>query len=282
MTVVGDDELVSGGKGEELEHTRQAEWLAERYVPAALNVEKIYLMEYPAVRTASISGVTKPQASAAFIERVNQGSLIVNFIGHGADELLTHENIFNLSTDFDKIQNARRYALWIASTCEFAYWDQPQKQSFAEYLVNAPARGAIGMISSTRLVYSSENATLNYNFFNYLFNGYEASGRVARVGDALMLAKRGSSASQLNNEKFVLLGDPAMRLAACYRAGRYPPPGATAGLTHYTVRAAWRGRAPQQDFDAHCCCGSSTPQAAPASEGRASIQPGNTIFRGTA
>ncbi|HOH06255.1 MAG TPA: type IX secretion system sortase PorU [bacterium] len=291
VTVVGDDELVSGGKGEELEHTRQAEWLAERYVPAALNVEKIYLMEYPAVRTASISGVTKPQASAAFIERVNQGSLIVNFIGHGADELLTHENIFNLSTDFDKIQNARRYALWIASTCEFAYWDQPQKQSFAEYLVNAPARGAIGMISSTRLVYSSENATLNYNFFNYLFNGYEASGRVARVGDALMLAKRGSSASQLNNEKFVLLGDPAMRLAAPrYRASVDTlSPGATLqALTHYTVKGSVaRAGASWQDFDGTLLLrvfDARKPRTY-TSEGGASINyilPGNTIFRGTA
>jgi len=291
VTIVGDDELVSGGKGEELEHTRQAEWLAERYVPAALNVEKIYLMEFPAVRTASISGVTKPQASAAFIDRVNQGSLIVNFIGHGADELLTHENIFNLSTDFDKVQNARRYALWIASTCEFAYWDQPQKQSFAEYLVSATGRGAIGMISSTRLVYSSENATLNYNIFNYLFSGYESSGKVARVGDALMLAKRGSSASQLNNEKFVLLGDPAMRLAAPrYRASVDTlSPGATLqALTHFTVKGSVvKEGASWQDFDGTLqlrVFDARKPRTY-VSEGGSTVNyilPGNTIFRGTA
>jgi hypothetical protein len=291
VTIVGDDELVSGGKGEELEHTRQAEWLAEHHVPASLNVEKIYLMEYPAVRTASISGVTKPQAKEAFIDRINQGSLVINFIGHGADELLTHENILNLSTDFDKIQNSQRYALWIASTCEFAYWDQPQKQSFAEYLVNAAGRGAMGMISSTRLVYSSENAALNYNLFTRLFNGYESTGLVARIGDAVMLAKKSSSASQLNNEKFVFLGDPAMRLEAPrYRAtvDTLMPGRTLQALTHFSVKGSMRrDESPWDNFTGTLLLrvfDARKPRLY-TSEGGSTIDyilPGNTIFRGAA
>ncbi|HNW58782.1 MAG TPA: type IX secretion system sortase PorU [bacterium] len=291
VTIVGDDELVSGGKGEEVEHTRQAEWLAEHYVPASLNVEKIYLMEYPAVRTASISGVTKPQASEAFINRINQGSLLINFIGHGADELLTHENIFNLATDFAKVQNSQRYALWVASTCEFAYWDQPQKQSFAEYLVNAAGRGAIGMISSTRLVYSSENASLNYNLFNQLFLSYESTGKVARIGDAFMLAKRTSSASLLNNEKFVLLGDPAMRLEAPqYRAtvDTLAPGKTLQALTHFTVKGRMdKGGTSWSDFSGTLLLRVFDARKARThtTEGGTTVEyilPGNTIFRGTA
>ena len=291
VTIVGDDELVSGGKGEEVEHTRQAEWLAEHYVPSSLNIEKIYLMEYPAVRTASISGVTKPQASEAFINRINQGSLVINFIGHGADELLTHENILNLSTDFEKIQNPNRYALWVAATCEFAYWDQPQKQSFSERLLNVAGRGAMALVSSTRLVYSSENAAFNYNLFSRLFNGYESSGKVARLGDAVMLAKKSSSASQLNNEKFVFLGDPAMRLAAPrYRASveSITPENSLQALTQMRIQgamkkngAAWSdfaGTLQMRVFDAR------KPRKY-VSDGGASVEyilPGNTIFRGAA
>ncbi|HOT95787.1 MAG TPA: type IX secretion system sortase PorU [bacterium] len=291
VTIVGDDELVSGGKGEEVEHTRQSEWLAEHYVPPALNVEKIYLMEYPAVRTASISGVTKPQASEAFINRINQGSLLINFIGHGADELLTHENIFNLSTDFEKVQNAQRYALWVASTCEFAYWDQPQKQSFAEYLVNAAGRGAVGMISSSRLVYSSENASLNYNLFNQLFGSYESTGKVARIGDAFMFAKRTSSASQLNNEKFVLLGDPAMRLEAPrYRAtvDSLAPGKSLQALTHFTIAGSMdRGGVLWNDFSGTLLLRvfDARKPRTHVTEGGTTVDyilPGNTIFRGTA
>lgn len=291
VTIVGDDELVSGGKGEEVEHTRQAEWLAEHYVPSSLNVEKIYLMEYPAVRTASISGVTKPQASEALINRINQGSLLINFIGHGADELLTHENIFNLSTDFEKIQNNQRYALWVASTCEFAYWDQPQKQSFAEYLVNAAGRGAVGMISSSRLVYSSENASLNYNLFNQLFGSYESTGKVARVGDAFMMAKRTSSASQLNNEKFVLLGDPAMRLEAPrYRAtvDSLTPGKNLQALTHFTVAGSMdKGGLLWNDFNGTLLLRvfDARKSRRHVTEGGTTVDyilPGNTIFRGTA
>lgn len=214
ITVVADDELTSGGKGEELEHTWQSEQLSEYHVPSLLHVHKIYLMEYPAVRTASISGVTKPLANEAIINRINEGTLLFNFIGHGADELLTHENVLNLASDLEKIQNQNRYMVWVAATCEFAYWDLPQKQSFAEELLNIAGRGAIGMVSSARLVYSVENADFNYQLFDNLFANYETTGKTARLGDAVMLAKRVSSASQVNNEKFVLLGDPAMRLRA--------------------------------------------------------------------
>jgi hypothetical protein len=146
------------------------------------------------------------------MNRINEGTLIFNFIGHGADELLTHENVLNLATDFEKIQNQERYALWIAATCEFAYWDQPQKQSFAERLFNVPGRGAMGLVSSARLVYSVENADFNYNLFDNLFSNYATTGLCTRLGDAVMIAKRNSNASQINNEKFVLLGDPAIRL----------------------------------------------------------------------
>jgi hypothetical protein len=291
VTIVGDDELVSGGKGEETEHTRQAEWLAENYVPPTLNVEKIYLMEYPAVRTASISGVTKPQASEAFINRINQGSLVINFIGHGADELLTHENILNLSTDFDKIQNSQRYALWIAATCEFAYWDQPQKQSFAERLLNVAGRGAMGLVSSTRLVYSSENAAFNYNLFNRLFSKYEGTGQIARLGDAVMLAKKSSSSSQLNNEKFVFLGDPAMRLAAPhYRASvdSLSPGSTLQALTRLRVQGIMeKDSAPWSDFKGTLLLrvfDARRPRQY-ITEGGAAVDyilPGNTIFRGAA
>ncbi len=291
VTIIGDDELVSGGKGEELEHTRQAEWLAEHHVPPSLNVEKIYLMEYPAVRTASISGVTKPMASEALINRINQGSLVINFIGHGADELLTHENILNLSTDFEKIQNPQRFALWVAATCEFAYWDQPQKQSFAERLLNVAGRGAMGLVSSTRLVYSSENASFNYNLFNRLFASYEETGLISRLGDAVMMAKKSSSASQLNNEKFVLLGDPAMRLAAPrHRATieAITPGNTLQALTRLRVQGMmtkesvpwndFKGTLIMRVFDAR-----KTRQH--ITEGGARIDyilPGNTIFRGAA
>ncbi|MBN1543156.1 type IX secretion system sortase PorU [candidate division KSB1 bacterium] len=215
VTIVSDDELVAGGQGNlsDTIHTTQSESLAEGYVPDLLDVKKLYLMEYPAVRNASVSGVTKPSATEDLLNQINRGSLLINYIGHGNDELWSHERVLNSSTDFERIQNGNRMAVWVAATCEFAYWDQPQKQSFAERILLAPNRGAIAMISSSRLAYSNYNAAFNYALYNELFRHYSSTGQAKRLGDAVLLAKR-SSSNMSNSEKYILLGDPAMRLGA--------------------------------------------------------------------
>lgn len=212
VTIVADDEYTADGDREGI-HTEQAERLAEGYVPDLLNVKKIYLINYPAVKTASISGREKPTATLELLEQINRGSLIVNYIGHGNDELWAHERVLLRTRDMDKLQNGNRLAMWIAATCEFAHWDQPKQQSFAEDILNVPSRGAVAMVSSSRLAYADQNATFNYQFYKYLFTNYGSTGLTARVGDALVLAKQLQS-DKRNNEKYALFGDPAMRLCA--------------------------------------------------------------------
>jgi hypothetical protein len=291
VALVGDDELGAGGRPDVVDHTRQSEWLAEHYVPSLLNVEKIYLMEYPAVRTASVSGITKPLANEALMARINEGCLVLNFIGHGNDELWTHERVLNAPTDFSRVQNDGRYALWVAATCEFAYWDQPQKQSLAERLLNATGRGAVAMVASSRLAYSGDNAAFNYSLFDYLFRFYESSGVTARLGDAVLLAKQMSSSSQINNEKFILLGDPAMRLGAPrHRATieHISPTDTLQALTRVRVSGSmkkdqqpwsdFKGRLLLRVFDAR-----KKRQYVTAEGIRVDYTlPGNTIFRGYA
>lgn len=213
VVIVADDELVVGGRGNETIHTEQADALAEQHVPKLLDVKKIYLMNYPAVKTASVAGVTKPQASEALMEQINRGSLIVNWIGHGNEDLWSHENVLYGPTDFAKIQNGDKTALWVAATCEFAYWDLPEKQSLAEKIINAQERGAIGMVSSARLAFATSNAAFNYSFYDRLFKNYASTGLTMRIGDAVMLAKRGGY-DRTNSEKYGVFGDPCMRLGA--------------------------------------------------------------------
>ena len=218
ITIVGDDELVVGGTGNETIHTEQAESLAENHVPNLLDVKKIYLMEYPPVRTASVSGVTKPLAGEALMDQINRGTLMVNFIGHGNEDLWTHENVLYGPTDFDKIQNGDKTAWWIAATCEFAYWDLPEKQSLAEKILTAQGRGAVGLVSSARLAFAHSNAAFNYTFYDKLFQDYESTGYTRRIGDAALLAKN-TLGDKTNSEKYGVFGDPCMRLGAPqYRA----------------------------------------------------------------
>ncbi len=211
ITVVADDELTEGGVGTEDDHTQQAETLSEYYVPDLLDVKKIYLMNYPAVRTASVSGVTKPAATDALLEQINRGTLILNYIGHGNDDLWAHERVLLRTRDFDKIQNGKRMAMWVAATCEFAQWDQAEEQSLAEDVLNARGRGAVSMVASARLAFSSDNAAFNYRLYRKLFQNYQETGQSMRIGDAVLLAKK-ETAGRVNKEKYTMFGDPAMRL----------------------------------------------------------------------
>jgi hypothetical protein len=213
VTLVGDDLLGPGGREtSETMHINDSEGIAQRYIPGSFDVEKIYLTEYPAVRSASVSGVRKPLAAARLLDRINRGSLIVNFIGHGNPHVWTHELVLSHFRDMDQIDNGGRLAFFIAATCDFARFDDPNEESMAEDLLRAPGRGAIGVLSSARLVYASPNADFNRRFLSSLFAPLNV-GRVNRLGDAFVSAAN-TAAFRANSLKFHLLADPTLRLRA--------------------------------------------------------------------
>lgn len=209
FVMVADDELLTGGRpSSETIHTRDAEDIAENYVPPRFDVKKIYLMEYPVVLDASASAIRKPSASESLLNEINDGSLVVNFVGHGNPRLWTHERVLLDSRDAEKIQNGNKYIFFITATCDFGRFDDPLEQSFAERLLVMENRGAIGLLSSARLVYASPNADFNRSFVEELFRGAPS----APVGEAMRIAKINTFTAGVNNEKFHILGDPTLRL----------------------------------------------------------------------
>jgi hypothetical protein len=210
--MVADDEFGQGGVAANFEavHIQDTETLITRYTPRYFDVKKIYLTEFAAVQSASISGVRKPTATDAFMRLVNNGTLLVNYAGHGNSEVWSHERLLNLPTDFNRIQNGDRQALWVAATCTFGKYDIPDKQSFSEELIFAPGHGAIAVLATARDVYASANAALNQQYYRFLF---ESNRQIsARLGTAVILARIQTNFT-VNDEKFHVLGDPSLRIA---------------------------------------------------------------------
>ncbi len=210
VVMVADDELYTGGvpNGETV-HIRDTEILSNNFTPSYIDIKKVYLTEYAAVQSASVSGVKKPTATEALLRLMNSGSLLVNYTGHGNPTVWAHERLLELSSDFDQIQNGDRQAIWIAATCTFGKFDMPDRQSFAELLTLAPKRGAIAILATTRDVFSNSNAALNQAYYDELFLDNQTS---QYLGTAMIKA-RARTRSQINDEKFHLYGDPSMRLA---------------------------------------------------------------------
>ena len=211
VTIVADDEFgdVAKGNVNETIHTRDAEDIAEHYYPSLFDKNKIYLIDYPMVLDAAASGRRKPAAENDFVEKINQGSLMINYLGHGNERLLAHERVLQISKDLPRIQNAGRLAFWVTATCAFGRYDLPEEQSMTEQLLIEADNGAIALLSSARDVFAAQNASFNKIYLRKLF---VTPYKTLRIGRALQLAKIASS-NGTNDRKYWLCGDPTLNLA---------------------------------------------------------------------
>jgi hypothetical protein len=156
------------------------------------------------------AGERYPEVNRAIGDRMKKGALIMNYIGHGSEKGLAHEEILTIS-DIKNWDNPGRFPLFMTATCEFSRFDDTTTISAGEWVLLNPTGGGIGLFSTTRLVYSSPNFILNREFYNYAFERNQ-QGAPYRLGDIMRLTKNGIGEEQ-NKLNFTLLGDPAMILS---------------------------------------------------------------------
>lgn len=207
ITLVADDGRTSTTY-EGSEHTAPSENLANFYFPKSFDIKKIYSAAYPDVLTGQ--GRRKPLVNQAILDAMNEGSLFVNYIGHGSPELWAHEVIFEKSVSIPQIKNDKYFFL-CAATCDFGYFDIPNFQSSAEALMFLPNSGAIASFTAARLVYSRLNHSLNYDFVTALFRGFRDTLNLSiPIGKAALITKQANT--DVNDQKYNIFGDPTLRL----------------------------------------------------------------------
>ncbi|MCX7875840.1 MAG: type IX secretion system sortase PorU [Melioribacteraceae bacterium] len=206
ITLVADDGPTSSRDDGSL-HTSQSESLALKILPEFIYQKKIYLVAYPTVYVGL--GRRKPDVNKAIIDAINEGTLLLNYIGHGSPELWAHENVFVKTTTIPQLKNSNYFFL-TAATCDFGLYDDPAIQSSAETMMNLQNAGSILAYTSSRIVYSNYNAELNEILYNNLFN-LKDNGLPARVGLSYYMTKQ-YMVDRENDEKFHLFGDPAIRM----------------------------------------------------------------------
>lgn len=202
VTFIGDDE--DGDM-----HMNQANSLAAvietKY--KTYNIDKILLDAYKQEITPG--GQRYPDAEEAFKSRVEKGSLIINYTGHGGELGLAHERLLEVS-DINNWTNYNKLFFMVTASCEVTRYDDPGRTSAGEYAFLNPNGGAIALMSTSRTVYASQNFTLNNNFYKYAFE--PISGEMPRLGD-IYEATKNSMGTDLNSRNFSLVGDPALKLA---------------------------------------------------------------------
>jgi uncharacterized repeat protein (TIGR01451 family) len=180
--------------------------VADHYVPDPYSVTKLY------------QGITHPTAEemqVAITSTINEGQLIVNYVGHGAVFFWGTERLL-WTEHLDTLANVGKLPFFVPMTCLEGYyiWTNPPGKDYSalgEALVRLPDTGAIASWSPTGQGFATGHDFLNKGLFEALF--YEG---ITELGPAttyakLYLASRTPYFHDLI-DTYVLLGDPATRL----------------------------------------------------------------------
>jgi len=174
------------------------------------DIEKIYLDAY--TQEISPGGERYPEAEELIKRKVQNGALIVNYIGHGGERGWAHERILDIPT-IQNWSNFNRLPLFMTATCELSRYDDPAFESAGELTLLNPNGGAIALLTTTRIVFSGSNQRLGRAFYNVALEDETIPdltlGEIARrtKNDTIALL------STENMRNFSLLGDPALQLA---------------------------------------------------------------------
>ncbi len=185
-----------------------------------INVRKVYAESFERV---FLNTFKVPEARKQINARLNSGMLVFNYSGHGGPDALAQEGIFTRE-DAESLNNEEKLAVFITATCSFGWWDLEDRQSGAEALLLNDNGGAVALLTTVRLVYtsgstSSLNAGLNRALNQELFLR-DGEGRPRRLGDVMRSTKNTQVGLQGNSRKFNLLGDPSMRIGIPAGAAR--------------------------------------------------------------
>lgn len=206
-----------GDDGDKNVHMNDAENVITKIQPLypKFRYKRIYWDHYPIVSTST--GNTYPAVQEEINKTMLDGALIMNYTGHGSATQLSHEQV--LKTENFKKWSSPNLPLWFTAACDVTPFDMNKESQGAEAVFNK--RGAaMGFIGTARTVYSAQNRTLNTYLMTYLL-GKDDTGRRYTIGEALTQAKAAiattrnvSNRDAINKTHYVLIGDPAITLAA--------------------------------------------------------------------
>jgi hypothetical protein len=176
------------------------------------NMVKSYL---DAFRQESGAGGSRfPQANQMINNQVYNGTLIWNYNGHGGSNRLAEEVVIDQDI-VNNWNNPNKLPLFITATCDFAPYDNPLVNSLGENILLRKKTGGIGLLTTTRPVFSFSNRIINNNYLQFALQP-DANGVYKSLGESIRVAKNytyQTSGDIVNNRKFTLLGDPALTLA---------------------------------------------------------------------
>lgn len=225
VAIVADDEFGDRSAGSVTEdfHVKDAEEIANLTIPPRMDLNKIYMTEYPfdnpGCKEPQAQGCRKPSVNKAILKALNDGVLVFDYIGHGNPDLLAHERVFLRGEELRELTNEKRATAVLTFSCSIGFFDDPRSEGMSEEWLRMPDVGAVAVVSATRLVTARANAALNLKVFDLLFNE-DVTGIAAALYTAKLSRQYFATCSVCgqppcpceNDRRYMLLGDPSLDL----------------------------------------------------------------------
>ncbi len=180
-----------------------------------MNVVKIHSDAYK--QESSAGGNTYPEVTEAMVNAIDNGTLVINYFGHGGEDGLASERILTKS-NIEDLRNYYKLNCFVTVTCEFTRFDNPLRETAGELTYWNKQAGAIGLITTTRQIFVTTGISFNNVLGQYLFsyntNDSYQDYEYPSMAEALRLTKIDPSVSGISQRRLVFfIGDPAMKLA---------------------------------------------------------------------
>jgi hypothetical protein len=183
--------------------------VADQHLPSSYEREKIY------------AGITHPSGAAAratLIAGINQGRLLVNYVGHSAPNFWgpratrTENDKYFDRSDGGKLTNADRLPIVLSLSSSDGQFHFPGLPAISEVMLRAAGKGVIAWWGGTGQGLSAGHNIMDVGFFDAVFrDGMREIGRATHQGYVKLYNQAPSLGFLIDT--FVLFGDPATKLA---------------------------------------------------------------------
>ncbi|WP_111685573.1 type IX secretion system sortase PorU [Winogradskyella tangerina] len=174
-----------------------------------LNVVKIHTDAFE--QESSAAGDRYPEVNEAAKDAIEVGALVVNYFGHGGEDGLAKERIFD-KFDAQEVNNICKFNLFVTVTCEYTKFDDPNRDTAGEFTFWNKNGGAVALLTTTRQIFVTVGVSYNEVLDDYLFAF--GSNDYPSIGEALRLTKIDNNIAGISQKRLVfMIGDPAMKLA---------------------------------------------------------------------
>jgi len=207
--------------GYEDEFKIQTETAISEYVPASVQVDRLYIN--PSAETGPFFGTT-----ATLSDMINAGKPIVNFRGHGGGAVWADRSLFTLD-DVETLENEEKPCIITSFTCFTAAFET--ERGLGEGLIRLPG-GSVAFLGSSGLGWVVNDYLMLQAIYQYFFQEGMSFGKAVQLGKLLYATTTGwQTHAKTGFYQYNILGDPSVVLPFDYNKGNLTvqPPDASPG-----------------------------------------------------